>query len=142
MTIQNTRWSLDTCDCIIDYRWDDSLPNDQIVLTPINTVRTCTAHSAIATNPTAHYSILMDENPRKNQAIQHILDNGPATLYDIVGSNRVAKLGINLNFSWSGVAPNRVLTINIVGVTLTNQQKNTAQNALNAKFGTGKVVLA
>lgn len=141
MAINITRWSPDTCDCVIDYQWDDSLPNDSIVLTPVNTVNKCSAHAALATTPTAHYALLTEENPRKNNALQTILDNGSTSLSDIVGSNKVMKKGINFIFTYSGTAPNRVLTVSFTGVTLTNQQKNSAQTFLNNKFGAGKVVL-
>ena len=141
MTINTTRWSPDTCDCVIEYTWDDSLPNDQIVLTPTNIINVCPFHTAFATSPANLYAVLTEENPRKNIAIQNILDNGPTSLFDVVGSNRYLKKGITINFSWTGTAPNRVVHLTIGGVTLTNNQRNTVQNALNTRFGTGKVIL-
>lgn len=141
MTLRTTRWSPDTCDCIIDQSWDDSLPQDQIVTTLSNIVNKCSFHSILATN-TGVWDSVMDENPRKNNTLQHILDNGPNTLYDLQGTSRILKQTVNYNFSWSGTAPNRILTVSFTGVTLTNTQKNSIQTFLNTKFGTNKVIIA
>lgn len=140
MAIKTTTWALDTCDCVIEYQWDDSLPPDQITTTPSNVVKKCTFHSSLSNN-TTFFNTLLEENPRKNIAYQHILDNGPTTLYDIVNGNRQIKPGVSINFTWSGTAPNRVLTLTLVGATLTTAQKNTVQTALNNKFGIGKITL-
>jgi hypothetical protein len=141
MTIKTTRWSPDTCGCSIDYQWDDSLPNDQITITPVGVPTKCAAHSSIAAVPTA-FNTISEENGRKNISRSLLLDNGPSTLYDIVDGNRQFKTGIDISWAWSGTAPNRVITITVTGITLTNAQKNTVRNVLNNRFGAGKVVLA
>lgn len=143
MTIKINRWSPDTCGCIMEYSWDDSVPQDEIVLTPTTVVSRCAAHTSLATKEDV-YGVLMEENPRKNRAHQHILDNGPASLYDLGGEDGTTKLlkkGITINWSWTGTAPNRILTLTITGITLTTQQRTAVQNALNTRFGTGKVIL-
>jgi hypothetical protein len=141
MTIRVNRWAPDSCTCIIEYSWDDSVPQNSIVLTPTTTINRCPAHTTFVT-PATHYSVLMEENPRKNLAHQNLLDNGPATLFDVNSDGvKVLKKGINLNWVWSGTAPNRIVTVTISGLTLTTAQKNTAQSALNTKFGAGKVVM-
>jgi hypothetical protein len=140
MTIQTTRWSPDTCTCVLEYTWDDTLPNDQITPTYSNTISKCPDHSSQSGDTL--FNIVNEENPRKNITLQMLLDNGPSTLYDLVGgTTRVLKKNIGFNFSWSGTAPNRVLTVSFTGITLTNAQKNTAQSVLNTRFGIGKVVL-
>lgn len=140
MTIKTTRWSPDTCNCILEYTWDDSLPNDQITVTPSNIVGKCPAHTSFETTQEV-FNVVNEENPRKNKAIQIILDNGPSTLYDIVGTVRVLKPTISVTHTWTGTAPNRVLRLTITGSTLTTAQKNTITAAFNTLFGTGKVVL-
>lgn len=143
MTMNTTRWSPDTCNCIIDYEWDDSLPNDLITMTPVNIVNVCSDHQKLPPNITLvdFYNVLMEENPRKNASFQHILDNGPSSLYDIVNNTRVLKKDVSFVFNWSGTAPNRTLNITVQGVSLTTNQKNVAQTALNNRFGVGKVVV-
>jgi len=140
MVINTTRWSPDTCDCSIEYTWDSESSESTRVHTFSNVVNKCQAHNAITDN--ALFNLLMDENPRKNIAHQLILDNGPTSLSDIVDGSKQLKAGITLNFSWSGTAPNRVLTISYTGITLTTNQKNSVQTFLNNRFGVGKVLIA
>jgi hypothetical protein len=141
MTIRTTRWTTDTCGCTVDYTVDDSQPPDSIVPSLSNVVSKCSFHSSLPTDNDV-WDTLKEENPRKNNALQHILDNGPTSLFDVVGTSRMLKQGITFNFSWSGTAPNRVLTVSFTGVTITTAQRNTAQTFLNNKFGVGKVILA
>lgn len=140
MTIRTTRWSPDTCSCVIEYTWDDTQPEATRTHTLDNYVNRCAAHSLLASD-TDRWNAVFDENPRKNNALQTSLDNGPTALYDTVDNSRQLKSTITYNFSWTGVAPNRVLTISFTGVNLTNQQKNTITTALNNRFGIGKVTL-
>lgn len=141
MATKINRWSPDTCGCVMEYSWDDSLPQEQIVISPTTTVSRCPAHTSLST-PANHFNVLMDENPRKNQAHQHILDNGPSTLYDIVDGTKRLKNGMAINWSWTGTSPNRVLTLTVTGITLNSTQKTAIQSVLNTKFGAGKVLLA
>jgi len=142
MVTNTTRWSPDTCSCVIEYTWDSTVSEDQRVHT-LNTISKCPQHQALSDN--IAYSTILDENPRKNIAHQLILDNGPNILYDIINGTRQLKPNLAFQFTFSGVAPNRVLTIaynNTSGNVLTTQQKNTIQTFLNNRFGVGKVVIA
>jgi len=142
MTINITRWSPDTCQCVIEYDWDSTLTEDQRVHT-LKTISKCPIHAALS-NTTA-YTTVLDENPRKNMSHQFVLDNGPTLLYDIVNGTRQLKPNISLQFTFSGIAPNRVLTIafnDSNGNVLNTQQKNAIQTLLNNRFGVGKVVIA
>ena len=138
MTTQTTRWSPDTCQCELEYTWDDSVSETNRVHN-FKSISKCSVHSAQA-DQTA-YNTVFEENPRKNITRQLCLDNGPAALFDTIDGVRQFKNGISYNFSWSGVAPNRVLTISFTGITLTTQQRTTIQNVLNNRFGAGKVTI-
>ena len=140
MAIHVNRYSPDTCGCVIDYQWDDEQTGEDRQHTLTSVVSRCPAHAALPTNGGVWDSIL-DENPRKNNAYQLVLDNGPTTLYDILNGFRQPKPGINITWSWSGTVPNRVLTLNVVGLTLSNAQKSVIRTALNTRFGTGRVTL-
>ena len=140
MVTKTTRWTPDTCDCTVEYTWDTNSSEATRVHTFSNVVNKCPAHSAIVDN--ALFNLLMDENPRKNIAHQLVLDNGPTALSDLIDGTRQLKGNITLNFSWSGTAPNRVLTISYTGITLTTNQKNSIQTFLNNRFGAGKVLIA
>jgi len=141
MVINTTRWSPDTCSCIIEYSWDSTEPESTRTHTLSNFVNVCSFHSGLANN-TTRWNTVLEENPRKNIAYQLILDNGPAGLSDIVDGSKQLKNGITINTLWSGTAPNRVLTITVTGLTLTQNQKNSIQTFLNNRFGAGKVLIA
>lgn len=129
-----TRWSPDTCDCIIEY------DNDFVL---VRIIRQCEFHAAMSQATDVDiYNSVKEENPRKNKALQEILDRGPSSLYDIqTDGTRSFKNGINVSWTWSGTAPDRVLNISITGVTLTANQKNNIRSFLDNKFGQGKVVI-
>ena len=138
MTIKTTRYSPDTCQCVLEYTWDDTLSEADRVHSFKSIVK-CSVHQGQA-DQTA-YNTVFEENPRKNNALGTCLANGPAALFDTIDGTRQLKGSINFNFSWSGTAPNRVLNISFTGITLTTQQRNTIQTALNNLFGVGKVVI-
>ena len=142
MVINTTRWSPDTCTCVIDYTWDSTQSESTRVHNLGTIVNKCPAHSSLSDSTV--YSTVLEENPRKNQALQNILDNSPTTaLFDtLANGNRVLKPALGFNFTFSGTAPNRVLTVSFIGITLTTNQKNTLQSALNTRFGSGKVLIA
>ena len=138
MTIKTTRWSPDTCNCVIEYTWDSESTEANRTHT-LSTISKCSIHQA-QSDSTA-YTTVLDENPRKNITLGLCMDNGPAALFDTnTDGSKQLKNGISYNFSFSGTAPNRVLTISFTGITLTNQQKNTIQTVLNNRFGVGKVI--
>jgi hypothetical protein len=139
VTIKTTRWSPDTCSCSVEYTWDDTLTEANRTHTLSDVINKCPAHSAL-TNSSV-YTTVLDENPKKNITLQLSLDNGPSTLYDTVNGTRQLKSTISYSYSFSGTAPNRVLTISFTGITLTTQQKTTIQTALNTRFGSGKVLI-
>lgn len=123
--IHTTTWTPDTCSdqgCVIEYQWDDALDENTRTHTPVNIVRRCAAHAGAATMANL-WSVLMDENPRKNQVFAWVLANTPFTRTDI---------------SWS-FDVNRVLTITVAG--LTANQQTIAQNWANSHLGIGKVVV-
>jgi hypothetical protein len=141
MTIRTTRWSpIDTCGCVVEYTWDDTLTEANRTHTLSNVINKCPAHTAL-TNSSV-YTTILDENPKKNNALQLALDNSPTTaLYDTINGTRQLKPTITYSYSFSGTAPNRVLTISFTGITLTTQQKTTIQTALNTRFGSGRVLM-
>jgi hypothetical protein len=139
MTINTTRWSPDTCTCIVEYSWDSELAPEQRTHN-FTSIQKCPVHSSLTDSEA--YAVVTEENPRKNISLQTALDNGPAALFDLQDNARVLKQNITYNFSWSGTAPDRVLTINFSGITLTTPQKIAIQNLLNNKFGVDRVIVA
>ena len=127
-----TRWSPDTCECIIEY-------NDDLSLSRV--VQACDAHKGGTESTT--FNAVLEENPRKNKSFKEILDNAPPGMYDTDPESgaRLFKKGITVDFEWSGVAPNRMLQLVVKGISLTANQKNAVQAKLDNKFGAGKVIL-
>lgn len=143
MSIKRTTWGPDTCDCIVEYEWDDAIAQGSRTHTISNIINKCPAHTSLSTN-TDVWNALNDENPRKNAARGLLLENGPTSLYDVIDATngtREFKNGITFNWSWTGSGAARTLTITVTGITLTTQQRNTVQTVLNNRFGSGKVTL-
>ena len=140
MTIHTTRWRPDTCSCIVEYTWDDEVPAEQRTHTVSNYIKTCDFHLQLPDND-QKWNTVKEENQRKNLTLLETLTNGPAALSDLVEGSLQLKQNVTYNFSWSGTAPNRVLTISFTGINLTTQQRNAIQNFLNNKFGVGKVII-
>lgn len=140
MTIQTTRWSPDTCECVLEYTWDDLVPADQRTHTFARHLNTCSKHAGLSGQ--ARYNAALQHNQRKNFTASEILERFTALVADTGadGSKRF-KNGVTFNWSYSGVDDARVLTVSLSGVNLTNQQKNALQTALDTRFGAGRVVV-
>lgn len=137
MTIQQIVWDLDSCDCQILLSYD----SDTDTFTPVNFIQTCSFHISFADIVQRH-TVITNENNRKNQAIQIILDHAPASMFQTRDNGSVTlKRRVNISFTVAGTAPNRTFTIIVSGVTLTQNQINTAQTFLDNRFGVGKVTL-
>ena len=149
MVINTNTWTPDTCDCEIQYTWDDAQPEVTRVHSTSFVNKSCNFHKNLLPNTAVTYSCILDENNKKNKSLQTALENAPNQLADVFvgedGQNYYQlKNNIIFSFSFSGTAPNRVLTVTFVGATtagLTNQQKNAIQNKLNQIFGNGNVVV-
>ena len=127
-----TRWSPDTCECVIEYNEDGTLSK---------LVKACDAHSG--GTETTVYQTVLEENPRKNKSFKEILDNAPPGMYDTdpESGTRVFKKGINVDFKWTGQPPNRSLELVVKGISLTPTQKNAVQSKLDNKLGAGKATM-
>ena len=139
MATKTTRWRPDHCACELEFTWDEAVAQASRTHTFSKDNTRCTIHSAL-TGSTL-FNTVLEENQRKNIALQIALDNGPSTLYDLSGTTRILKPAITYNYAWTGAAPNRVLTMSFIGVSLTTTNKNTIQTAENTRFGTGKVAV-
>lgn len=143
MVTKVTRWSPDTCGCVFDYEWDDSETEDTRQHNFKQVVKECASHQHLQGNSKKDmYDSSLEENRRKNGTIAELLDKAAADFgaTDPESGSIVLKKGITVTWDWSGEAPNRVMTLNVTGITLSTQKKTAAQNFLNNRFGTGKVI--
>lgn len=137
-------WKPDTCECVVEeiYNGNEIVGGGQVI-------KKCLAHTAVADQDL--YGVLYanpdGENKRKNQVHRLLLGHDSIknlgleqTITNPDGTQTVEfKNGISFNWSFNGVGADRVLTVNVTGVTLTNTQKNAIRTFVNNKFGIGKV---
>lgn len=120
--IRTTRWSPDTCGCVLEYAWDDTLPADERVHTFTVLVAKCPDHIALLADQET-YDQVLSENTRKN----HVLELARGIVINIEREDYV----------WSFNAARR-LRAEFPGM-LTGAQKAQLRQACNNKFGAGKV---
>ncbi len=134
MAIQTTRWSPDTCGCVIDYQWDDAVAPASRVHTSSQIVTKCAFHAAAATH-SALWSLLMEENPRKNRALARLAAQFPIlTQTDADGNVSLKPDAV----TWS-MDHARLLTVSIP--LLTSAQKAAVQSWVNTNLGAGRVLV-
>jgi len=88
-----TTWSPDTCDCVINYEWDDTTPEDTRTHTVSSVVKKCSFHEGL--NLSANYDAILEENTRKNLAIKKVKEIHPtADVKFSLDSNRDVTLSV------------------------------------------------
>lgn len=163
MTIQTTNWAPDTCGCQLKYEWDDAVPENQRVTSLSVVNKSCPYHSALLPNQLIVYNTIMDENQKKNNSLQVAVDTIPQSLADTVinpdgSTTNYLKSSVAYNWSFSGTAPNRTISITFTQLTtlnkrnptrkaaassplLTQQQKDQIQQTLDGIYGTGIILV-
>lgn len=139
MTIQTTRWSPDTCSCVFEYTWDDSVPADQRVHTFSNDLGNCTDHSNISGIDRYNQALL--DNQTKNQMIAYVMQQNPTIVQTLADGSQKLIDGISIAWSFSGKNGSRVLSTSISGYILPLLQKTSAQGYADSTFGNGKVLI-
>lgn len=64
-----TRWSPDTCGCVIDYEWDTDVPAEERVHTTVHTVQ-CEHHKGVSHKEC--HAFVLAENQKKNKVVNLI----------------------------------------------------------------------
>ena len=118
-----TRWSPDTCSCVIDYTDDGNF-------TLVAIVSLGDEHSGLSDDET--YAAVKDENTKKNK----MLSLASALSVSITPSVFTS----SVSWSFSGSGKTRVLTIDF-GPQLSSLQKTTLQTTCDTQFGVGAVVV-
>lgn len=125
--IKTTRWSPDTCDCIIEYQWNTDQPEESREHTASAIVRKCEAHQS-ASDPSEILSTISDENQRKNIAIQRIIDGVPEVAQDALDASgsTIKELRSDKKVNWS-FDENRNLVLDLEGFTQSEKTKAQAE---------------
>lgn len=66
--LRTTRWSPDTCGCVLEYEWDDALEGSDRVHTFKKVVKLCPEHERLGLQGKPVYDRVMEENRGKNNA--------------------------------------------------------------------------
>lgn len=118
--IRSTTWRPDTCECVLEYSWDDATSEASRAHSFARIVSPCPAHSLLA--GANLYNAVVSENQKKNRT------------YDIAA----ALLTSLTPESWLWYY-DTARVLQVVIPNLTAPQKNQLQSACDAAFGTGRV---
>lgn len=130
-TMQQTTWSPDTCNkCQVVYEWDDAVPQEQRVHTPIE-VKNVPADFK-GDSKAVQFDKILEENQRKNKAISEVAKEHPE-LTDEKGS---LKSDVPIDFHYD---ENHVLHLKVG--ELNKQDKEKAKEKVDETVGAEKVIL-
>ena len=116
-----TRWSPDTCSCVLEYEWDDALNENERTHKFKKAVNLCEHHKTLL--GTEAYGTVLSENTRKN-----IVFDEAQKLYPAIALE---------DYMWSFDA-NRKLKVGFLG-KLKAGERSSLQTLCDGKFGAGKV---
>lgn len=121
MSKKITRWSPDTCGCVLEYEWDtEEEPRKHTFSKLINR---CSVHALSPTDKDC-YDTVLEENQRKNKAF---------------GIAEAIIPGLQSgNYHWAFDA-GRNLEVDFIDVSLNIAQKNQITQECDTEFGSGKV---
>lgn len=128
--IKTTRWSPDTCQCILEYTWDTEQPENARIHTPARIVKTCQAHSG---DTQSVFTNVRNENVKKNRAVQKVADADPTLNVTDPDGNKSPDLK-KIKFSFDA---QRKLKIRIEDPDTAKKAK--VQKALDDEFGKDNV---
>jgi len=117
---QITRWSPDTCGCVIEYEWDGTLPESDRIHT-VKRITRCEHHQRGSDEDV--FTRVLDENRRKNRVLEILQSVKPDIDLD--------------NYNWS-FDKDRVLKAGIIGIALTEAERGQIKNQCGKLFNTGK----
>lgn len=119
--IRVTRWSPDTCGCVLEYEWDDAQDEKTRTHSFKRVVKLCEHHKALAVDKA--YDQVVSENTRKNIVFGEVQKIKPDITPD--------------DYTWS-FDDKRKLKVGFLGKLQADKRGN-LQTQLDSKFGEGKV---
>lgn len=129
--MRTTRWSPDTCGCVLEYDWDDAVADDQRTHTYARHVIICVIHAAVS-GGSNRYDAVIEENASRMKVLDYIQANFP------VLATRIANQGIESIIGFSPDIRRKGRALRIAGALLTAPQRTALANAL-ANVGTAAV---
>ncbi len=117
--IRVTRWSPDTCGCVLEYEWDDAQDENTRQVMFKRVVKRCSSHSLLSGVDV--YNEVVSENTRKNIVLAEAQKVFPELIPE--------------NYNWS-FDKDRKLKVGFLGVAIDKKQ---LQDLTDSKFGKNKV---
>ncbi len=115
-----TRWSPDTCGCVLEYEWDDTIPQEQRVHKFSKAINLCTYHKALAGKA---YDAVVAENTSKNIVFGKAQEIKPSLTVE--------------DYTWS-FDDKRKLKVGFLG-KLTAAEKAQLKTTIDSELGVDKV---
>ena len=119
---QVTRWSPDSCGCVLEYEWDDAVPATARTHTFKTVVKKCSSHSALTDKDI--YNQVLSENTRKNK----VFGIAQQFLPEIKSEN----------YNWS-FDDKRILKVGFIDIPVSGEQMNQIRNAIQQEIVVGAV---
>lgn len=138
LMLRTVEWSPDTCTCVIEYAYDDSVPLAQVTFVASRHVRKCVDHRNLVLSTA--FDAVTEETGRVQKVRDRLLTLIPQlgqTILQLDGSSYVDfKPDRRPKISFDS---NRVLTVIIPNITIA--QRTTLQADADTRFGVGKVIV-
>lgn len=84
--IRSTIWKPDTCKCVVEYNWDDSVELTPETTTVKNAIHKCEYHNHILDNE-LWLDTLFAENQNKNRVINALIEKFPDKNFNFIYDN-------------------------------------------------------
>lgn len=151
MALHRNLWSPDTCDCQIEFEFDDEVPAEERVHTGKKIVKRCDAHQETDfVDCHDHYKSVLDENQRKNILLGKLMETHPEIVNVKEDGSRHLKPEVDYIHHFTGKGKKRVLNVELVNLstnttpTLLSNNNKKYKDSINKiakkEFGNGKVV--
>jgi len=72
MKMNSCEWRPDTCDCVLEYEWDEDLPLEERTFSVKSIQKKCKHHDKTDKDKD-HFEVILEENRRKNLAVKALL---------------------------------------------------------------------
>lgn len=124
--MKTTRWTPDTCDCVLEYEWDETKSQSERTHAFKNVVKKCDAHQ----NSQQPYDTVKEENERKNKFYAEIIENLSTAVEEKTQEDGsvVKDFKKGKDFKWS-FDENRKLIVELKGFSAT--EKTVARDFLS-----------
>ena len=113
-----TRWSPDTCGCVIDYTWDPDVPDGARTHSFHAVERICAGHDGLSDPPL--FDTVLAENQTKNRLHGWAVANLARLRHPL--EDRLSD-GVEFRWSFTGTGAGRRLEVWLDGATLTAGEK-------------------